>query len=183
MNCEMHPTGLYYLFDQPAYEFTDRYIPLSKVILPKEADRVTGDWLDAKSNEDKIAVVSDFIEQRTRGKSPDHYVDRCVSHIQKVHGRATVDELTGMAGVGRRQLEKKFREMVGVSPGYYSSMIQFIETLKILDAEPKIALQDLAYRSGYYDLPHLLNTFKKFSGNWPSAFNMLQDRYIREIIK
>ncbi len=183
VNCEMHPTGLYYLFGQPAKKFTDKYIPLEEVISTDEANAYVKRWLALENVEDSIPLVTEFISGRTRGQRADHYVDQCVAEVRRKKGQVTVEELCDLSGVGRRQLEKKFREMTGLSPGHYSGTIQFIETLKIMEKKPGILLQDLAYQAGYYDLPHLMNTFKKYAGAWPSEYSILKKKYVEEIIK
>lgn len=183
INCEMHATGLYYLFDQPAHQFTDRYLPLEEVIGEEEARRYTNRWQARESDEESIAIITEFIQERVQGKKADHYVDDSIRLILDNKGKITVEELSNAAGVSRRQLEKKFRIMAGVSPGYYSGMIQFMNALKMLENDPTLPLQDLAYEAGYYDLPHLMNSFRKFSGAWPSEYSMLQKKYIEEVIK
>ena len=83
-------------------------------------------------------------------------------------GAATVDALATACGLGRRQLERRFLEEVGLPPKVLLRLIRFQSVFQALGRDPAAAWVHLALDCGYTDQAHLVREFRDFSGEPPS---------------
>ena len=73
-------------------------------------------------------------------------------------------------GVSARQLERRFEELVGVTPRFARKVARFQRAVDLALHQPDISLARLAAESGYYDQPHFTREFKALAGITPTAF-------------
>lgn len=74
-------------------------------------------------------------------------------------------------GVGTRQLERVIRGLVGVTPAEFRSLLRFRNALNILRRTGQASVKT-ALVSGYFDQPHFIRDFKRFSGLTPGQYLM-----------
>lgn len=79
-------------------------------------------------------------------------------------GEIKIDDLAQRCYLSRRQLERKFREIVGISPKMLARQIRFEHVRDHLCREPNNKLSVLAEEYGYADQAHLSRDFKGYSG-------------------
>jgi transcriptional regulator GlxA family with amidase domain len=79
-----------------------------------------------------------------------------------------IRQLADWLGLSPRQLERRFRNEVGLSPKLFSRMQRFQRVFQKME-EPDISWVDAAVSCGYYDQAHLIRDFREFSGRTPSA--------------
>lgn len=72
--------------------------------------------------------------------------------------------------LSQRQLERKFREAVGVSPKAFQKISRFESVVKTLLLHRKRKYLDVALEHGYYDQSHFLKEFKNYVGEYPTSF-------------
>jgi transcriptional regulator GlxA family with amidase domain len=70
----------------------------------------------------------------------------------------------------RRQLERKFKKQIGISPKQLGKVIRLQSALKILLNRKTESLTNIAYESEYYDQAHFIKDFKEFTGTNPNKF-------------
>ena len=85
-------------------------------------------------------------------------------------GRVTVETLAESVGMGRRQLERRFRTAVGIGPKLSCSIARFRSVVGILNAHSDVSLSRVAFRAGYADQPHMNRDFKRLAGVSPGAY-------------
>lgn len=83
-------------------------------------------------------------------------------------GQQPVGALARHLGTGRRTLERRFAEHVGLSPKGWSRLVRFNGALVALGARP--ALAQAALESGYYDQAHFQHEFRALAGLTPRQF-------------
>ncbi len=83
-------------------------------------------------------------------------------------GQQPVDALARALGTGRRTLERRFAEHVGLSPKGWSRLVRFNGALGVLATRP--ALVQAALASGYYDQAHFQHEFRALAGLTPRQF-------------
>lgn len=86
-------------------------------------------------------------------------------HIPTAH-------LGQVATLSSRQVERLFRQYVGVSPKMLVRIIRFRHVRTILDTRTNDSLMGVAFDNGYTDHAHLTKEFKAFAGITPSAYLM-----------
>ncbi len=82
----------------------------------------------------------------------------------------TIDELAGQLGMSKRQLQRKFKTEIGVSPQTYKKVIRFNQVMRDMGHELPKEWQELTFESGYYDQAHMIREFKRFTGKPPQVF-------------
>jgi transcriptional regulator GlxA family with amidase domain len=78
--------------------------------------------------------------------------------------------MASAAGLGRRQLERRFLAGVGVPPKMVSRIARFRHALELLRTEPTLRLSIVAMRAGYADQPHLTRDFVALAGVSPARY-------------
>jgi len=163
------PFGAAHFFRAPLAELTDQVADLSAVI-GRVAAQVREMIANAPSHTARLALLEGFLLARLRG-APDPTVERATDLL---HRTATDGIRTGalakQIGVSERQLERKFRERVGVSAKTLQQLSRFQRFVRLIQSTRAGSLTDAALSCGYYDQAHLIREFKRFAGRTPSAF-------------
>lgn len=64
----------------------------------------------------------------------------------------------------KRELERLFRENIGISPKQLASLIRYQYVWRDMVSNLRFNIQDSVYRYGYTDQAHLLHDFKRYHG-------------------
>ena len=99
-----------------------------------------------------------------------------VARILSTHGCERVELVGRGAGISSRQLERTFRNDVGVPPKVLSRIVRFQRVLRVASpgatAGPRscaTSWADIAIGCGYTDQAHLIRDFREFAGETPAA--------------
>ncbi|MBJ7428847.1 MAG: AraC family transcriptional regulator, partial [Bacteroidia bacterium] len=103
-------------------------------------------------------------------ESIDRGAKSSVEIIMHLHGQLSINELTEDLKINRRQLERKFSSVIGLSPKQLSKIIRIQSTLKMLANKQFTSLTAIAYEGSYYDQAHFIKDFKEFTGVSPKMF-------------
>lgn len=133
--------------------------------------RLSEAMLAAESAEERIRLVEDFLWARL-DESVDKTgtVSRCVEQIGEHAGMVSVERLAEDACLGRRQLERRFLQQVGLTPKLFARIIRFNHVLRLIEAKAENNLAHLAQEGGFYDQAHFIKDFKDFTGLNPGAY-------------
>ncbi len=127
--------------------------------------------------QEMITIVETMLLLLTsRMKAREHVVDKLASYILNQNCNATVDWLARHACLSSRQLERKFRERMGVGPKTFARLTRMHETYKWKSINPKIDWLDIALRFGYHDYQHLVKDYQEFAGCSPNDLFREQQR-------
>ncbi|MCI8453288.1 MAG: AraC family transcriptional regulator [Lachnospiraceae bacterium] len=89
-------------------------------------------------------------------------VQNAVLTLLKSRGAFSIDSLAGAVFVSRRQLERLFREQLGLSPKRLASLVRYQYLWNEILSARDFCVQDAVNRYGYADQAHLLHDFKRF---------------------
>ena len=95
----------------------------------------------------------------------DRALGAVVARLRATAGTASIDRLAREAGVSRRQLERRFREHVGLPPRLFGRIVRFQRAFRALGVENGAAV---AARCGYADQAHLVREIRRFAGCTPT---------------
>jgi AraC-like DNA-binding protein len=159
------PTGLQRVLAMPQHRLAGAIVPL---------DCVWHEW--TRETREQIESVRDPRQQlRTLGRSlerlvradapPDVVVEFAVGVMRARGGPTDMDHVAGRAGISRRQLERRFRAVVGLSPSLYGRIVRFQQAFAAIKHEPGAAV---AARWNFVDQAHLIREVRRFSGRTPT---------------
>ena len=170
----LHPTGAHALFACPQAELVDRIAELH--LLDRHLARRLRD--DVATREDGPAMVTALDRALVRAL-PDGSCESAATDAVSIalarRGLVRVAALASQLDLSARQIERLFRERVGLSPKLFLRIVRFQEVLGSLrgGAPPGgLPWAEIAARHGFYDQPHFIRDFKAFVGESPGAWSL-----------
>ena len=153
----------------PAYELTDRDLPLSELwrqaIVDDTSDRLRNEHQLAG----RVAIAQSLVVSRLdaiRGRDP--LVDHAVSLLTS--GRSgRIEEVARHLGISERQLHRRFVASVGYSPKTFQRIVRFQKLLALADGDARAQLGDVSLAAGYADQAHMTREVVEFAGVTPGA--------------
>jgi transcriptional regulator GlxA family with amidase domain len=80
-----------------------------------------------------------------------------------------IEELAKQVHISKRQIQRDFKNYVGLSPKKYARILRFNYIFKLMQ-EKDMKWVDIAIQSGYFDQAHFIKNFKEFTGEEPSNY-------------
>jgi AraC-like DNA-binding protein len=153
-----------------AVEVTDRSVPLTLL------DGAYAEWgprlAQCATVDHALLLIDRLLVARRAARAPrtDGEMLLVAHAILRSGGRASVVDLARSVGVGRRQLERRFRASVGLSPRQMGRVVRFQRAIDLLIDAPATPLASVAVRCGYFDQAHFGTEFRRLAGEPPGAY-------------
>jgi AraC-like DNA-binding protein len=159
------PGGAHAFLRGPVETWTDRIVPIDAV---EERALVE---LHARLHEAPRAGRLELLEEALfaralRGGRTQHPLCEPVEAL--LAGRLGVDGAAHLAGVGARQLQRRFRREVGVGPRTLARLGRLQRASRLLAAG--VPATDAAHAAGFSDQSHLGRDFRALAGTTPAAY-------------
>lgn len=139
------------------HEVTDQTIEFEKALSPDLQ----------KTIRYSTAYLNHFFLNRL--SNPKHILMSIVTDIQHHKGQIQVNTLAERHFTTVRQLERSFKQHIGVSPKEFINLVRYQFTLPLIKAKSsQQSLLDIAFECGYYDHAHLTNEVRRYTGLAPS---------------
>ncbi|MFN4363581.1 DUF6597 domain-containing transcriptional factor [Chryseobacterium hispalense] len=165
-----HPEGFLPFTSISIKEMENTAVSLEK-IFGKDGQEIEQQILNANSTSERIKLIEIFLLDRlTDIETIDRIIKSTVETIMTANGQLSVDELSTLTQVNRRQLLRKFSSAIGLSPKQLSRTIRLQSAFKMLLNNQFSSLAKLAYENEYYDQAHFIKEFKEFTGSTPKEF-------------
>jgi AraC-like DNA-binding protein len=167
-----HPHGACRVLGVPLHELTDSVVTLDAISadLHRRMQRI-GELSEAGDGQtaDCLATLATLMaEMAQEGDGEGQQISAAVAAFESTAGAAEVAEVADHVGLSPRQLQRRFREAVGISPKLFSRMQRFQRVFQAMEAQA-LDWVDTAIECGYYDQAHLIRDFREFSGKAPTA--------------
>ena len=163
MGIRFRPGGAAALIPVPQHELVDRSVPLEDI-----AKRVAARFAPAFNSVDsarRAGRVSAALQDCLRsGRTA---VAESADAIVGSWGMIPVGTLAVGAGIGLRQLERRFLAEVGMTPKRLARISRFQRVFHAMERQPA-GWTLVAMHCGYYDSSHLVRDFHEFAGDAPS---------------
>ena len=91
---------------------------------------------------------------------------------QSIDAPLAIGRLATLLGVGRRKLERHFREALAMTPLEADRLIRIEQAKHLLKTTERSATQ-VAADTGFCDLPHLIRVFRAVEGATPDVFRKM----------
>ena len=139
-----------------------------------ETDRLMAEMYEAAGFNDRIQI---FMLYATENLVDDHYYPTFVDYLAvmlcSARSSISFSNMSQVFGYSERYCREKFKECYGISPKQYSDIIRFQNTLKALFSGSCKDFCTLAIEGGYFDQPHLIHDFKRYT-------NMPPEKYLKK---
>lgn len=146
----------------PAPEASDKMIVYSKVPVYDKQRRVIG-----------VAGMHRIVDGLRDTPAWYGRFSKVIDHIHKHYAEEL--ELAGLARqacVSQSQLERRFRRLLGTSPGEYVLRVRVSASRTLLETTDR-TLADIALAVGFYDHSHFTRTFRRMMSCSPKAYRLL----------
>lgn len=144
------------------------------------------DPLDRMADEVQPFDRSQFPDPDLILRHPSTYVDRfylerlrpprfslmnVVASVEQRTGRVRMDELMRWHCTTARQLERQFKQQLGITPKEFIDLTRFNNAFAVVQRTGGTrSLMEIAWDCGYYDHAHMANAFQKHMGRPPRDF-------------
>lgn len=163
-------TGLHTLWPFPVHELYGQNFE-TEPVLGADTHSIAEQLLNTPDRVDRFAGLNDYLLGRLRRSKPtDGRVEAAVRLIQQKPGHVHIRQLAAHLNCSERTLNRRFSEMVGLSPKYYARVQRFLQAQRWLAQHPAPDWHDLSASLGYYDQAHLIHEFQYFTGKSPLLY-------------
>jgi len=146
-------------------------IEFSELIGSKDAD-ILCQFYRSNTEEEKVNLLEKFVsETLIQNEQKENQLILSVSNkIRTLKGKVNVKDLAKSHNISLRQLQRCFKEYIGLSIKEFASVIRFNNTIKAIKSNPGKSLMELAFDMGFYDHAHMNYEFQRITGKNPSQF-------------
>lgn len=155
------------MFGPVAADVTDTFQPLDSLA---RTHVVIEHLADARTDRDRIEALEQFVESiaRTAPRAEVAFATGCLIR----HGGAlSIDRLSALAGVPRRQLERRFQSDVGLSPKSFARLLRLNRAARLMLSD--VPLAEVAAACGYFDQAHMSNDFRRLTRQSPHEWQRM----------
>jgi AraC-like DNA-binding protein len=172
------PEGVYNIFGTPASEVHQNYFDVES-IAGKSFSEFCSAVRDSITTAKMISSAEQYILKNiSSGRINLYYLNRAAEIIRRRNGVITINDLASKVYISTRQLEREFKEKLGISPKSYMRIARLNEVNRRIINGERVDLTELSYSAGYSDQAHFIRDFKQFTGESPRVFITRKDRFI-----
>lgn len=170
------PAGFYTLFGVPPGELANTYEDLVAVLgapFRVFAARLRGE----RDGAQQLRIAEQYLYQAV-GARELTYLNRATELIRSSGGGLRVADVADRLCISPRQLERAFKQALGLSPKQYMRIARLNLVQRLLLQGRFRSLADVAYQAGYADQAHFNREFKRLVGEQPSRFLAQRASYV-----
>ena len=168
---KIHPVMCYHFLKVPMNQLVDQQILLSDFFEKKGKllRQLEADFHDISFS---YGYLNTFLKKYLPEKNTllNDPIYHAVNTIIETKGLIKISKLAKISCMSERTLNRHFKRKVGLSPKCYAKILQMQYVAELLDADPNISFQDLAYRAGYFDPSHLAHDIREKKLRTPVQF-------------
>lgn len=166
-----YPYGFANFITLPIQQLANKETPLDRLFGRETSAALTKDIIHARDTTQRIQVMEAFLMDRLNHEATiDQVVKSTVDALLQKQGSTSIHSILDEDLSKRRQLERKFRKQIGISPKKLGKVIRLQAVLKMLLNEQPGHLTNIAYERNYHDQAHFIKDFKEFTGVSPRYF-------------
>lgn len=146
-----------------ATELTNSHQPVDGLLFPDMLGAV-----ESIATDDQFFCLDTALLRHLNQRPPRHSrMDDAIRHIESMRGTSRVSHVANIYGKSRRQFERHFLDVVGITAKLFSEIVR-VQQASALLARSTLSLAQLAAELGYADQSHLTHEFSRFYGYPPS---------------
>ena len=156
--------------DIPLHELFETTLELADMD-DTEWKRIEYQVFESPTHQSCWSLLDDFLLRKLDKSKVDKYNMQRLHHvITDAKHLPRVGDLAAKACLSPRQFRRLFTDQTGMSPKDFLRIQRYQAALNELKFNRnRHSLSEIAWRNGYYDLRHLSNDFRQFTGYCPST--------------
>lgn len=155
---------------KPIKSLTNKETSIYELFEHNEARSLEKKIIEALTTGERINILEAFLFSRLSDqRTIERIVKATVKTLFSRNGNISINEITNSDHSKKRQMERQFLDIVGISPKQLCKVIRLQAALKALINQEE-RLTHIAHESNYYDQSHFIKDFKEFTGIRPSDF-------------
>lgn len=167
MGVSFHAGGTLPFFAAPADALRDTEVELDQ-LWGREGALLRERLLEQPTPQRRLRTLEAVLLAQVVGPlTPDPAMAAAIAALA---GDVPVAKLCERLGLSPRRLIANFSAQVGLTPKRFARVCRFQRVLAAISRRPRLPWAELAVSCGYFDQPHLIHDFKKFSGLHPTAY-------------
>lgn len=144
--------------------------PRPDAVLGAGAERLEAALRDERDPDAAAALLDAFFLDLLDRHGPHPGWAHALGMMRSSDGLAPLTEVADAAGVSIRHLERLFARGLGFPPKTVARVLRFQHALRRLMSDPAVPLGELAATAGYFDQPHFIRDFWRFTGGVPRGY-------------
>lgn len=174
----LRPEALLHLFGIPAATLVNNYSDLN-TFFGRDIGRFTESILGETMLSNLIAAAEHFLlSQQKTSLRINSYFEQGARRIRASQGNITIEDLSAELCISERQLQRQFKDNIGMGSKAYLRIIRFRHAYEYLQNNPgSISWTDVSYNFGYADQAHFIKDFKQYTGAVPTAMVLHNEQY------
>jgi AraC-like DNA-binding protein len=168
-----HAFGAATLLRMPQHELAGLTVGV-ETVSPLASERLDRVMHESASLDEAAVRVQAALEHLVDDSRVDPRLRHAERVIRRSHGTLAIDAVADTACLCRRQLERHFLDVVGVTPKRLARIARFQHALGLLEQESVAPGTTAAAASGYADQAHFARDFRKLAGCSPSEHLLRQ---------
>ena len=158
------PPSTFYNQEISGYDIVNKQLNLL-------ADRI----FDCADSETAVSLIEQWLTTRI---APSWNIERIGASLAALlrSPSTSVENLAGIACLGKKQYGRLFLEYVGMNPKEYGRIARFQRALRMMQLGSR-DYAGIAYANGYSDQSHFIRDFRQFSGMTPKQLTEYQTPY------
>ncbi|HGY54800.1 MAG TPA: AraC family transcriptional regulator [Caldithrix abyssi] len=166
-----YPYGFANFVTIPLKNLVNKETPIKLLFGDKIAKELEQDIIQAKDTKQRVEIIENFLFEQLKDTSTiEKIVKSTVDILFLTKGNISITNALKEDLSARRQLERKFKKQIGISPKQLAKVIRLQTALKLLLSKQAESFTKIAYESDYYDQAHFIKDFKEFTGTTPKKF-------------
>jgi AraC-like DNA-binding protein len=171
------PEAIFSLFALNRTEVLERYEDIT-LMLGSDSRDFCHRIREEKEPSKMIVRAENYLLQKlNQQKSKKNYVNKA-AELMRHPGVTSIKEISDEVCISQRQLERKFKDIVGIGPKQYLRLTRINKVMRVMEQGRSLDLTSVAYHCGYFDQAHFIKDFKKITAKNPTLFFKQKQQFI-----
>lgn len=159
--------GTYPFFKIPVHLFSNDFYSLED-LFGYEFRYIEERLYNTKENNKRVEIIESYLLKKLKSNIDDYlFVDKCLTALRSP---VKINRLTSQLGTNYKSLERKFKNVTGLTPSEYTKIKRFNNAVLAMYSCKYKSLTDIAVSTGYYDQSHFIREFKNLTNFSPREF-------------
>ena len=164
------PDGIFPFINMPVSTLENKAVSLRE-IFTDEGKIFEEQVINASDLQGRIKLIETFLLAKLAEQPAiDAITKSCVDIIFQSQGQIGLAALADKMNIHRRNMERKFTSVIGISPKQLARVARLQAALKMIQQKKFNSLTEIAYEMGYFDQAHFIKDFREFTGISPKSF-------------